>query len=80
MATQFTSGEQERIARMIKRNIVSHPDFNGSIPENRYVVKEVSSENMRLSHIKSLRGKYKSRLTSSEVFAENKIREIELEG
>ncbi len=51
MATQFTSGEQERIARMIKRNIVSHPDFNGSIPENRYVVKEVPSENRRLLHI-----------------------------
>ncbi len=35
---------------------------------------------MTVEHIKSLRGKYKSRLTSSEVFAESKIREIELEG
>ncbi len=35
MATQITSGEQERIARMIEKNIVSHPDFTGSIPENR---------------------------------------------
>ncbi len=56
-----------------------------SVPENEHLIgenirKAKSWEEMRILHIRSIRGKYKNKLTSSEEFARKKTDEILLEG
>lgn len=51
-----------------------------TVSKSKHLIGEINNyEEMRISHIKALRGKYKDILTPSEEFAKLKTREIELE-
>ncbi|GEM_PF-2876616 len=52
-----------------------------SVSKSGHLIREAGSfEEMRILHIKSIRGKYKNKLPSSEDFARKKDDEILLEG